>query len=171
MRSQAERIFGRVQHALGFARTTTPPTDTGSVQTVQIKLNALTVRDGTPVLYHFGFAACLPIGSDVALVTVSGDTSNGAIVASNHQASRPTGLTPGQCALYDQAGSMLRLNNDGTATLLISGTPIATFSASGITSAVPVTAPDFVLASSGYTLARHEHDTPSGESTAPNGNA
>ncbi len=128
MRSSVEKVFGRVQHALGFGRTSTPPNDAGAVQTVQIELYGRAgdpvhqTRDNTPVVFHFGFAACLPVGTDVVVTTFSGDSSNGAIVASNHAKSRPTGLKPGQAMLYDQKGSQVLLSNDGDASVTATGT-------------------------------------------------
>ncbi len=128
MRSSIERVFTRVQHALGFGTTKTPPDDTGPVQTVQIALYGQPgnpvqqVRDKTPVIYHFGFAACLPLNTDVVLATFAGDSSNGVIVASNHAKSRPTGLKPGQSELYDEADSHVLLSNDGNASVTCSGT-------------------------------------------------
>ena len=47
--------------------------DTGGYQTVQVKINQLEMRDGIPVSYHFGYAACARIGATAVLTFASGD--------------------------------------------------------------------------------------------------
>lgn len=106
-----DRLFKRVRTLVGIGRTTTPPNDGGAIQTVQIKLDDLRTRDQTKIMYHFGFTACLPVGSDVVLLTVAGDLSNGVTVATAHQPTRPTGLQPGEVKLYDAFGKYVYLKD------------------------------------------------------------
>ena len=116
-----ERLFRRVQNVLQIGRTTTAPTDSGSVQTVQIKTSNMATRDAVPVTYHYGFSAHLPVGSDVVVLNVSGDSSNGVVVGTAHQPSRPTGLVDGQVLIYDTTGSKVLLDNKGGIVLTASG--------------------------------------------------
>jgi phage gp45-like len=97
-------MLRRVQQALGIGRTTTVPNDTGNIQTVQVQFNAVTVRDGVPVVYHFGFTACLPVGTDVTTVSLKGDPTSTVAVGSNNQSLRPKGLQPGEVQIYDAMG-------------------------------------------------------------------
>lgn len=106
--TSVRRIVHRLHQSFAPARTTAAPDDTGNVQTVQVKFSATEIRDGIPVVFHFGFAACLPVGTDVAHVTISGDRSNGAILATSHQASRPKGLKPGEAMLYSTGGQQVK---------------------------------------------------------------
>lgn len=114
MASFGERVMRRVQHALGFGETSTRPDDTGPVQTVQVRLDSLRTIDAVPIVQQFGFSSCLPIASQVVRLTAQGDSTQGVVVGSVHQASRPRGLTPGQAILHDQIGSNILLTNGNT---------------------------------------------------------
>jgi phage gp45-like len=99
--------------ALG--RTTLAVNDTGPVQTVQARLNALSVRDGIPVLYGFGFTGSPPIGTDVHVAFLNGNPSKSLVIAGSHQTFRLRGLSVGDSALYDIRGAYLWLTSAGPA--------------------------------------------------------
>ncbi len=103
----------RLQNLLQIARTTTACDDSGAVQTVQVKTKGGGVRDAVPVQYHYGFSAHLPLGTDVSLLNVTGDSTSGVIVGSGHQTYRKTGLTAGQTQLYDLTGTTFLLDAGG----------------------------------------------------------
>jgi len=107
----AERLFRRVQSILQFGTVTAPPDDSGPVQTAQASINDLATRDALPVVQQYGFTAVLPVGSKAVILNVSGDASNGIVIGTTHQASRPKGLTPGQVAIFDLAGDRILLTN------------------------------------------------------------
>ena len=113
----AERLFRRVQNMVQVGTSTTAAIDSGNAQTVQVKTHRAMTRDGVPVLYVFGVSSSPPVGSDLVVLNVAGDSSNGFVISTAHKASRPRDLLPGQTALYDQAGSQLHLDNAGTAAL------------------------------------------------------
>lgn len=138
--SYTARMFRRIQGLLQLGTTSAAPVDTGPVQTVQVKLNAMTTRDAMPVVQHFGFSAVLPLGSDVVVLNVSGDASNGTIIGSVHQESRPKGLEPGQSCLFDQAGNQILLTNGQGITITPqSGQPIILNGPTTIDGALTVT--------------------------------
>ena len=116
-----ERLFRRVQNVLQIGRTTTAPIDTGTIQTVQIETSGASTRDAVPVTYHYGFTAHLPVGSDVVVLSISGDSSNGVIVSTAHQPSRPTDLSDGQVMLYTLGGDKILLTNGQGITITPSG--------------------------------------------------
>lgn len=116
-----ERMFRRVQNVLQIGRTTTAPIDSGNIQTVQIKTSNAATRDTVPVVYQYGFSAHIPIGSDVLVLNVSGDSSNGVIVGTGHIASRPKNLTDGQVMLYTVGGDQILLTSGQGMTLTPSG--------------------------------------------------
>ncbi len=111
----------RLQNLLQVGRTTVAPNDGGPVQTVQVKTSSAQTRDAVPVTYHYGFSAHIPVGSDVVVLNVSGDSTNGVIISTAHQASRPKDLTDGQVLLYDATGSRILLDNAGGIGLTPSG--------------------------------------------------
>lgn len=119
--SHLERTFRRVQHLLQIGKSSVAPSDGGNVQTMQVRVTSATTRDAVPVLYHYGFSASPPVGTDVAIVNVAGDNSNGLIVASGHQAYRLKGLPNGGVALYDMAGSSIVLDGAGNMTAAPAG--------------------------------------------------
>jgi phage gp45-like len=107
-----QRIIQRVQHVIGRGRVTTG-NDAGNVQLLQVKLGADEIRDNTPRLAEFGFTSMPPVGSDVVVVFIGGDRSNGAIIATGHQASRLKGLKPGEVAIFDDQGQSVFLTRTG----------------------------------------------------------
>ena len=111
----------RLQNLLQVGRTTIAPNDSGPVQTVQVKTGAAQTKDAVPVTYHYGFSAHIPVGSDVMVLNVSGDSTNGVIVSTAHQPSRPKGLTDGQVLIYDTTGSKALFDNKGGITIEPSG--------------------------------------------------
>ena len=111
----------RIQNLLQVGRTTTAPTDTGPVQTVQLKTSTAQTKDAVPVVYHYGFTAHIPLGSDVLVLNVSGDSTNGVVVGTGHQKSRPTGLTDGQVLLYTAGGDRILLTSGQGMTFTPSG--------------------------------------------------
>lgn len=117
-----ERMFRRVQNALGVGKTTTPANDAGPVQTVQVRLNPMTIRDAVPVMHLAGLSICPLLGTDLVLVCLSGDASKPIAIASNHQDSRPRNLSPGETMLYDAGtGSQIYLRADRSILLKPSG--------------------------------------------------
>lgn len=86
--------------------------DTGNVQRIQCILGPLETND-KPRLSEFGFASNPPIGSDITVIFVGGDRSNGVVIATGHQASRLKNLAPGESALYDENGKYIWLTQNG----------------------------------------------------------
>lgn len=107
-----QRIIQRIQHVVGRGRVTTG-NDAGNVQLLQVKLGADEVRDNTPRLAEYGLTSMPPVGSDAVVVFIGGDRSNGAIVATGHQASRLKGLAPGEVAIYDDQGQSVYITRAG----------------------------------------------------------
>lgn len=107
-----QRLHQRLLHAIGRGRITTG-SDVGAVQTQQVKLGPLEIKDAVPRLAEFGLTSMPPVGSDVVLVFIGGDRSNGAIIATGHQQSRPTGLNPGETMIYSQDGKSIYLTAAG----------------------------------------------------------
>jgi phage baseplate assembly protein V len=71
------------------------------------------IHDGIPALQHFGFSSNPPAGSDVVIIHIGGDRSNGVAIASGNQQLRPTGLSPGDSGIYDSRGAFVRLTAGG----------------------------------------------------------
>ncbi|AZV39906.1 phage baseplate assembly protein domain-containing protein [Komagataeibacter xylinus] len=82
--SYADRLFRRLQGLFQIGRISTPPNDTGAVQTGQVTLNGTAIRDGVPIVQDYGFSAVLPVGSQAVVLNVSGDASNGVVIRSIH---------------------------------------------------------------------------------------
>jgi len=128
-----QRAERRIRGVIGAATTTTSPDDTGDVQTVQAKFSSIELHDRLPVLFQFGVSASLPVGTDVAVVFVGGDRSNGVIVASNNKAVRPKNRLPGECEIYDAFGKSIRLSQDGGIIVEANGAPVTVNQATTVT--------------------------------------
>ncbi len=107
-----ERLFLRVRALFGRGRVTYVD-DSGPVQEMQVRMSGLVTADSRLRVAEFGFTSNPPLGSDVLALHVAGDPAMGAIVATNHQASRPTGLVAGESMLYSEDGKQVYLTASG----------------------------------------------------------
>ncbi|KVO95568.1 baseplate assembly protein [Burkholderia ubonensis] len=107
-----ERVARRVLLSLARALVTTV-NDAGGVQMMQVKLNPLETRDNTPRPVEFGLTSNPPIGSDAFVVFLGGDRSNGVVLGTVHQPSRPKNLAPGETMLYSQDGKYIYVTASG----------------------------------------------------------
>lgn len=134
-RAQAmgDRLARRVLLIIGRGRVSAPVNDSGAVQMMQVKINDLETIDNLRRLAEFGFTSVPPQGSDVAIVFVGGDRSSGLVIASNHQASRPKGLQPGETMIYTQDGKQIYLTASGGIKVAANGQPVEVDNATVVT--------------------------------------
>jgi phage baseplate assembly protein V len=102
----------RVLNAVGCGRVNTG-NDSGRVQILQIQLSSNEIKDDTPRLAEFGFTSMPPVGSDAIVVFMGSDRSQGAVIATGHQASRLKNLKAGEVAIYDDQGQSVFLTRAG----------------------------------------------------------
>lgn len=107
-----ERTFRRVMLAIGRGRICVA-NDSSAVQTLQVKLGNHEVQDNLPRLAEFGFTSVPPSGADAVLLFLGGDRSNGVVVATGDQSTRPRNLKPGEAMLYSADGKKVHLTLDG----------------------------------------------------------
>ncbi|CAB3783319.1 hypothetical protein LMG28688_01623 [Paraburkholderia caffeinitolerans] len=117
------RTVRRLLNLIGRARVNLVD-DSGPVQMVQVTVNELETIDRVPRVQEFGFASVPPKGSDVALIFIGGDRGNGAIVGSNHQASRQRGLKYGESMIYTEDGKRIYLTASGGIEIDANGQPV-----------------------------------------------
>lgn len=103
-----QRIFRRVQMAIRPSRTSAAPVETGPVQRVQVRYSDFETHELNS-MQQYGVASSPPVGTDVMVINVAGDSANGCVVASNHQSSRPRGMTAGEVRIYNDAGTYIRV--------------------------------------------------------------
>ncbi|MFS2103559.1 phage baseplate assembly protein V [Ralstonia sp. Ralssp135] len=127
-----ERVARRVLLSLARALVTTV-NDSGGVQMMQVKLNPLETRDNTPRVAEFGLTSNPPTGSDAFVVFLGGDRSNGVVLGTVHQPSRPTGLAPGETMLYSQDGKYVYMTASGGIVVEAKGQPVTVNDASNVT--------------------------------------
>jgi len=126
------RLWQRMQRVIGRGRVTTS-NDAGNVQFLQVQLNNFETRDKTPRLGEFGHASRPPPGSDVLVVFLAGDRSNGAVLATGHQASRPKNLNEGESMLYDLWGKSIYLTESGGIIIDAKNSPVTINNATMVT--------------------------------------
>lgn len=117
---------------IGRGRVTTS-NDAGTAQVLQLRLSGLELRDTTPRIAEFGFSSRPPVGSDAVLVFVGGDRTNGIVIATGHQASRPTGLEEGETIVYDLFGKFIRFTRSGGIVIEANGSPVTVDNATTVT--------------------------------------
>ncbi len=105
-------LYRRILLLIGRGRIATI-SDYGPVQKMQVKFLNLETHDNLPRLAEFGFSSNPPSGSDAVVAFLGGDRSNGVVVATGHQPSRPTGLLPGESMLYSQDGKHVYMTAAG----------------------------------------------------------
>lgn len=105
-------IGRRIWNAIGFGSLSFL-NDSGPVQTAQVKVGYATILDGVPVVQLFGLSASAPAGADAVVLSVNGDPSNSVLIATNHQAHRPTGQASGETTLYNATGMTIYLSANG----------------------------------------------------------
>lgn len=127
-----QRMMRRIQLATGWGRVTFSD-DSKTAQLLQVKLNDSETRDGTPRIAEFGFTSRPPSGSDVLVVFLAGDRSKGVVVATAHQASRPTNLQEGESMIYDLWGKSIYLTQSGGIIVDAKGTPVTVNNATTVT--------------------------------------
>jgi len=134
-RTQAtvDRLARRVLLVIGRGRVSAPVDDSGVVQRLQAQINGLETIDGLRRLAEFGFTSVPPQGADVAILFVAGDRSNGIVVATGHQSSRPTGLQPGETMIYTQDGKQIYLTAGGGIVVDAKAQPVTVNNASDVT--------------------------------------
>lgn len=110
--SAFERLYRRIVHALSRGRITLVD-DTQGVQFVQVKFKADDIRDKVPRVADYGFTSNPPAGSDAIVVFLAGERANGVVVGTNDQRSRLKGLLPGEVALFDNLGRVVKLGRSG----------------------------------------------------------
>lgn len=107
-----DHFFVRLRALFGRGRVSYV-NDGGTVQTMQVRMNDLSIFDNRVRLAEFGLSSNPPVGSDVLVLHVAGDVASGAVFATNHQASRPTGLQSGETMLYCLDGKQIYLTAGG----------------------------------------------------------
>lgn len=127
-----DRVTRRILTMIGVARVTSF-NDGGSVQKLQVKVNDLETIDNLVHALQFGFTSGPPDGTDVAIVFIGGDRSNGVVVACNHQESRPTNLKAGESMIYSQDGKRIYLTAGGGIIVNANGQAVQVDDASDVT--------------------------------------
>lgn len=107
-----ERAQRAIRALVGRGRVTYVD-DSKTVQKMQVTMSGLETPDNRIRVAEFGFTSNPPVGSDVVALHVAGDRSAGVVVGTNHQPSRPTGLSAGESMLYSQDGKHVYLTASG----------------------------------------------------------
>lgn len=128
----AERLFRRIQMLFGRGRVS-QVNDTGTVQTMQVQMSDLETSDNRIRMAEFGFTSNPPAGSDALVMSVAGDRGASAVIATNHQPSRPKGLQPGETMLFSQDGKYVYLTASGGISIFANGQPVNVSGATTVT--------------------------------------
>lgn len=111
-----------MKHLLGNligAGRVTGADDTGPVLNLQVTEPAAgsgfadRVLDRVARIFQFGFVSVPPIGSEVLTLRRRGDRTLTMVIGTSHRPSRPRGLQPGDAAMHDMRGQIIKLTADG----------------------------------------------------------
>lgn len=128
-----DHLYARITMLFGRGRVTGPVDDSGTVQMMQVQMSGLEVADERYRVAEFGFTSNPPIGSDVLALHIAGDRTAGAVIGTNHQPSRPTGLQPGESMLYSQDGKHVYITASGGIAVFANGQPVNVTGATTVT--------------------------------------
>jgi phage gp45-like len=115
LEQRIERLERAIRLQFALSRSTAAAVDTGPVQTNQGKIDALSLRDGMPTLFTYGFSSSLPVGGDKAVMFLGGNRSQAVVVATGHQTYRFTGLKLGETVMHDMWEHSIHMTADGIA--------------------------------------------------------
>lgn len=87
--------------------------DTGKIQSAQVKLLDGEVRDGIEILQQYGHTGIAPGKPEALYFSVGGDRDHGVLICVADRQFRLVGLRPGESALYDDLGQKVHLTRDG----------------------------------------------------------
>lgn len=132
MSDYAERHYLRTMLTIRRGRISLVD-DSGAIQKLQLAPSGLETRDNLPRMGEYGLASNPPAGTDALIANIGGDTSNGAVVGTNHQQTRPKNLAAGETQLYNgPAGTSVYLAN-GEIVVNANGQPVNVNNASNVT--------------------------------------
>lgn len=139
--------------------------DSRGRQRVQVDALVGETKDSVPRYQNFGHTAVPLPGATVILVAVGGDRDNLAAIVVDDAEHRPTGMQPGESALYNAHGITLMLDEEGTATLTCKKFQVAAESAGfdcPVDFAEPITTAG--ITNLGLKVEGHNHPIPGGNS-------
>lgn len=87
--------------------------DSGNMQTAQASFLSAEVRDGMERFQQFGFTSVPVPGAEAIAVFVGGQRDHGVIISVDDRRFRVKSLGPGQTAIYDAFGSVIKLDSAG----------------------------------------------------------
>ena len=112
MRELLDQVARRIGMMVGRG-TIANVDDNAQAQALQVELLADEAQDGVEKFGGYGFTAVPHPGGEALVVFVGGLRSHGVVVATEDRRYRPRGLRPGEVALYDDLGQMVKLGRDG----------------------------------------------------------
>lgn len=87
--------------------------DGGSRQAVQVEVTKGELIDDVPRMQNYGLTSVPPVeGCDAVVVFLGGDRAQGIIISMENKQYRLTSLTPGEVALQDDLGNMVKLGRE-----------------------------------------------------------
>ena len=112
--------------------------DTDELQQLQITEKAYgtgfidRILDKVRRLTEFGFTSVPPVDAEAVMMRFGADRGGSVVIATSHRPSRPRNLKPGDTAVYDVRGAILKFTDTGTI-LDCAGLPLVIQNASKIT--------------------------------------
>ncbi|WP_429497013.1 phage baseplate assembly protein V [Robbsia andropogonis] len=125
-------LLGRIRNVISRGRISYVD-DSGPVQRVQIKVNGLDILPDRLRVMDFGFSSNPPIGTDAVVAHIAGERLDGAVVGTNHQQSRPTGLLPGESVVYSEDGKRIYITQGGGIVIDAKGQDVVVNDAANVT--------------------------------------
>jgi len=108
-------LFGRIISMIDIGRVTASDAQAArGARRLQVRFDATETHDDLPVAQHYGIASRPQDGADAVVIFQSGDRSRGIVIAFNDRRYQ-LDLAPGEVALHDDQGQVVRLGREGVA--------------------------------------------------------
>lgn len=108
-------LYSRLLSMIGIGRVTASEAQAArGARRLQVRFDATETHDDLPVVQHYGIASRPQDGADAVVLFPGGDRSRGLVIAFNDRRYQ-LDLAPGEVALHDDQGQVVRLGRDGVA--------------------------------------------------------
>ena len=110
---QLLRALGRRIKSVAARAVLTAIDDSQALQALQVRLNALELRNKVPALTPYGLAHFPLEGAEAVVLAPEGDPERSVVIVCHDRRYRLSDLQSGEVALHDDLGSKVHLRRDG----------------------------------------------------------
>lgn len=172
-------VENRISHLVKSEKISLDTNTQSNINKTQLTgFNGLTVHDDRPIFQHYGFTSAPLAGAHAISLSGYGVCDNKLVIGTHDTRHHPTGLTAGECQIYDNNAQKVYLSVNGVVIsakdkfdIQVNGKSIITGDANGINITGDLTVSGKITASgdvvgSNISLSEHTHSVPKAPGTS-----